>query len=383
MTRWQERVDQHLATWSPAPPATDLHPDRIVLTRGSLDTEARRAYAERLCAAFPDAERVEALDRTHMQLGDLLPKGDAARRAAGRTMLVLGTLGTPLRQSDETSVCCPNYLHFSPTAYCTYGCAYCYLAGTRATLFAPAAKIYVNLEDMLAAIERKARRLDRPKGFYVGKLQDALALDPLTGYSRVLVPFFAQQPLARLVMLTKSDAVENLLDLDHRGHTVVSWSVNPDAVCREFEAGAPPLARRLDAARRCQDAGYAIRFLLMPILPVDDWEAHYAELVEQIFATALPQRITLGGICSYRGALALTRRALGPDNLIARHIRGAPSPDGRLRFPRPLRADLYRHLIAAIRRHAPDLPIGLCLEEPQLWRACGLDPAHPTCNCIW
>jgi len=382
MTPWQEQADRHLATWRPAPPASGLQLERIVLTRGSLDTPPRQTFAERLCAAFPDAERVEAPDKTHMQLGDLLPKGDAARRAAGHRMLVVGTLGTPLRQSDETGICCPNYLHFSPTAYCTFGCAYCYLAGTLSTVFAPAAKIFVNLEDMLAAIARRAKRLDRPTSFYVGKLQDALAPDALTGYSRLLVPFFAEQPAARLVMLTKSDAVGNLLDLDHRGHTVVSWSVNPEAVCREFEAGAPSLARRLDAARRCQEAGYPIRFIIMPILPVDDWKVHYAELVERIFATAVPQRITLGGICSYRGALALTRRALGPDNLIARHIDRTPSPDGRLRFPRELRTDLYRHLIAAIRRRAPGLPIGLCLEEPELWRACGLDPAHPTCNCI-
>ena len=43
----------------------------------------------------------------------------------------------------------------------------------------------------------------------------------------------------------------------------------------------------------------------------------------------------------------------------------------------------FREKLRSIRRHAPDLPIGLCLEEPELWRACGLDPAHPTCNCIW
>ena len=316
-----------------------------------------------------------------MQLGGLLPEGDA-RREAGRRTLVVGCLKSVLRRSAEADICCPNYLHFSPTAYCTYGCAYCYLAGTRSTVFAPAAKVYVNLEDMLAAIERKARRLDRPTSFYVGKLQDALALDPLTGFSRVLVPFFAEQANARLVMLAKSDAVENLLDLDHRGHTVVSWSINPEAVCREFEAGAPSLARRLEAARRCREAGYPVRFIVMPILPVDDWERHYAALVEQLFAAVRPRRITLGGLCSYRGALALTARALGPDNLIARHIARGPSPDGRLRFPRSLRVAFYRHLIAAIRRHNPSLPIGLCLEEPAVWAASGLDPAQQTCNCI-
>ena len=413
-------VAEHLATYEPSGEgggdtfATESVPQRIILTRGSLDTPPRRAFAERLLARFPDTERVEALDRTHMQLRGLLPPGDAARRAAGRRTLVLGTIATPLRRSRETGICCPNYLHFSPTAYCTYACAYCYLAGSCSTVVAPVAKVFVNLEDVLAAIARKARGLREPTSFYLGKLQDALALDPLTGFSRLLVPFFAEQPFARLVMLTKSDGVGNLLQAakktpgvfyddaticshtgydsnndswslfrGHRGHTVVSWSVNPEPVCREFEAGAPALARRLAAARRCQEAGYPIRFLIMPMLPVEDRQRHYAELVEAIFASTSPERITLGGICSYGTALRLTARALGSDNAIARRIAREPSADGRRRFPRELRAALYRHVIGEIRRHAPSLPIGLCLEEAELWQTCGLDPAAPACNCVW
>ncbi|HUT34031.1 MAG TPA: hypothetical protein VNE39_11150 [Planctomycetota bacterium] len=375
-------VADHLASYEPSGEG-GFQPRRVVLTRGALDTPPRRAFVERLLARFPDAERVEALDRTHMQLHGLLPAGDAARREAGRRTLVVGTLATPLRLSRERHIVCPNYLHFSPTAYCTYACAYCYLAGSCSTVVAPVAKVYVNLEDALAAIARKARGLREPTSFYVGKLQDALALDPLTGFSRVLVPYFAEQPLARLVLLTKSDCVGNLPGLGHRGRTAVSWSVNPEAVCREFERGAPPLARRLAAARRCQEAGYPIRFLVMPMLPVDGWRRHYAELVEAIFAATSPQRITLGGICSYATALRLTAGALGSDNVIARHIEREPSPDGRRRFPRGLRAELYRHVIAEVRRRAPRLPVGLCLEEPEVWHACGLDPSRPTCNCTW
>ncbi len=406
----RRQVQDHLNAYQPVADG-GFRPERIILTRGALDAPARRTFVGRLLALFPDAERVEALGRTHMQLGGLLPKGDAARRLAGCHTLVIGTIANPLRHSRERGIVCPNYLHFSPTAYCPYGCAYCYLAGSCSTIVAPVMKVFVNLEDVLAAIARKARRLAQPTSFYLGKLQDALALDPLTGFSRVLIPFFAAQPLARLVLLTKSDCVGNLLKKTpgvflasispcssrsynaerdsrslcsaHRGHTVVSWSVNPEGVCGEFEGGAPPLARRLDAARRCQEAGYPIRFLIMPILPVADWRRHYAELVEAIFAATRPQRITLGGICSYGTALRLTASALGRDNVIARHMSPTPSPDGRRRFPRELRAELYRHIIGEIRRREPGVPIGLCLEEAELWEACGLDPAHPTCNCIW
>ena len=49
--------------------------------------------------------------------------------------------------------------------------------------------------------------LGEPTAFYLGKLQDGLALDPPTGYSRHIIPFFADHPTARLTLLTKS-AVE-------------------------------------------------------------------------------------------------------------------------------------------------------------------------------
>jgi len=378
----RDHVDAHLRTYKPTTYGF-FRPERIILTRGTLDTPARAAFAHRLCDAFPYAQRIEAPDRTHMQLSGLLPKGDDARRAAGHRTLVLGTIGTPVRRSRERDIACPNYLHFSPTGLCTYACTYCYLAASCATVVAPVPKIYLNLEDVLDAIARRARRLAAPESFYLGKLQDALALDPLTGYSRVLIPFFARHPLARCVLLTKSVVVDNLLGLDHGGHTAASWSLNPACVCRQFEFGAPPLEDRLEAARRCAQAGYPVRFLIMPILPIDGWRQAYADLIDAIFDAVPPQRITLGGICSYPGALRLTARTLGPDNLIARHIAPTPSPDGRLRFLPELRTDLYRHILAAIRRHDAAIPVALCLEEPPLWHALGLDPAKPTCNCIW
>ncbi len=85
---------------------------------------------------------------------------------------------------------CPNYWHFSPYGFCPYDCNY-YLAGTRGVWFSPAVKVFLNLPEIIREIDREANRIARPTAFYVGKLQDGLALDPLTDYSRELVPFFA------------------------------------------------------------------------------------------------------------------------------------------------------------------------------------------------
>lgn len=133
----------------------------------------------------------------------------------GKQTLVLGVHKSALRFSEEENNTCPNYWHFSPYGFCPYDCKYCYLVGTPGVKFSPTVKIFLNIEQILEQIQKVARQLIRPTSFYLGKLQDSMALDSLTGYSRLLVPFFAEQKHARMVMLTKCADVDNLLDLEH------------------------------------------------------------------------------------------------------------------------------------------------------------------------
>ncbi len=206
---------------------------RMFLTKGSVATPERKQFVERICHLYPEAQVEECLDIPHnrMRLGD---RDALGLHRAGKHTLVFGELKTALRFSQEEGNACPNYWHFSPYGFCPYGCKYCYLAGTQGVKYSPSVKIYVNLPEMLGEIDHIARRQGRPTAFYLGKLQDALALDPLTAYSTVLVPFFAEHPWARLTLLTKSAHVDRLLGLEHRGHTMLSWSVNPPEVSALF-----------------------------------------------------------------------------------------------------------------------------------------------------
>jgi len=357
-------------------------PTRIILTKGCLDTEERQSQAEAICRAYPEAEVIERPHTPHnrVDLGEADPVR-ALRR--GKRTLVLGEHRSAVRQSREEGNTCPNYWHFSPYGFCPYGCHYCYLAGTPGVRFSPTVKVFVNLPEILAEIDRIAARLAEPTAFYLGKLQDGLALDPLTGYSRTLVPFFANHRCARMTLLTKSASVANLLDLDHAGHTILSWSLNPAEVIRAFEAGTPPLAERIEAMKRCAEAGYPVRAVVMPIIPVRGWEGVYERFLQRLLANVPLDRITLGGICSYPTPRGLMERRLGRSNAISRAFdRHGPSPDGRLRYPEHLRIKLYRHMTEVIHRCAPDLDIGLCLEEERVFRALGLTTAVGRCNCV-
>jgi len=57
-----------------------------------------------------------------------------------------------------------------------------------------------------------------------------------------MVPFFAGHRFARMTLLTKAADVANLLGLDHRGHTILSWSACRWIASRSgaYAASRPP-----------------------------------------------------------------------------------------------------------------------------------------------
>ena len=360
-----------------------FQPTRIVLAKGSVATGTPRPLVDAICELYHSAEVLEMPDVPHNRV-DVGPGDELAVHRRGKTTLVLAEHASAVRFSQEEHNTCPNYWHFSPYGFCPYDCAYCYLAGTQGVRFSPTVKIFLNLPEMLEQIDRIARRAARPTAFYLGKLQDGLALDPLTGYSRTMVPFFAGHPHARLIVLTKAADVENLLDLDHARHTTLSWSLNPPEICAEFERGTPALQDRIKAMRTCAEAGYPIRAVIMPVIPAPGWQETYAAFISDLLAQVPLERMTLGGVCSYPAARRLMEAKLGADNAISCALgkAGGRSLDGRSRYPASRRIELYGYLIDVIRKLEPELPTSLCLEELDVFRALSLVRAIGRYNCV-
>jgi Spore photoproduct lyase len=356
---------------------------RIYLAKGGISTPERRRFVERICRIYPEIEVKECLETPHNRI-ELRETDPLTMHREGKRTLIFGELKAAVRFSREEGNACPNYWHFSPYGFCPYGCKYCYLAGTQGVKFSPTVKIYVNLPEMLDEIDRIARQFKRPKTFYIGKLQDALALDSLTAYSTVVIPFFAEHPWARLALLTKSTCIGRLTELEHRGHSILSWSVNPPEVFEIFEENVPSVEERLKAMRRVALAGYPVRAVMMPIIPVEGWQKLYTTFTEHLIQTVPIQRLTLGGVCIYRGARHLMEQKIGVDNAISAHI-DADSPqagDGRARYSQKLRQKAYSLIIQVAKRLRPDLELALCLEEEVLWRSVGLGEHIGRCNCV-
>lgn len=367
--------------YSPRPVAC-FEPSRIVLARGWNKTDSAQKLVEKILAVYPDIVPEDCSHLSHAKI-PITGQSPFEQHVTGKQTLVIGEHKSAVRLSSEEGNTCPNYWHFSLYGFCPFGCTYCYLVGTPGVKFSPSVKIFTNIDEVLHEMSKFAKTFDRPIAFYHGKLQDGLALDPLTGYSRQLVPFFAEQKFARLVLLTKSAAVQNLLDLDHAGHTILSWTLHPPEIAEHFEPNTPPISERILAMQLCAEAGYPVRAVVMPLIPVDNWLEIYADFLKQLLKMIPLQRLTIGAICSYQGAAQLMNRKLGPQNAIAEKMCDEKSEDGRMRYPAELREKAYRYLIQAAKRVRPDLEIGLCLETHGMFDVLGMWDSLGKCNCIW
>ena len=150
-----------------------------------------------------------------------------------------------------------------------------------------------------------------------------------------------------------------------------------------FEENVPGIDERLQAMRRVAEQGYPVRAIMMPIIPIEGWQDLYAAFTRRLLESVPIQRLTLGGICIYRSARDLMERKMGTRNVVSEHIdRGSPiAGDGRARYSRRLRHEVYSTIIKTARRLRPELEIALCLEEQALWESTRLAGSIGRCNC--
>jgi spore photoproduct lyase len=245
-------------------------------------------------------------------------------------------------------------------------CSYCFLQWY---LDMPCVVVYANHLALLAELDEF---LSERRGDFLrigtGELADSLALDSLTEYCALLVEFFARQPNAVLELKTKSDFVDNLLGLDHGRRTVPAWSVNPRSVQEANEHKTASITARFRAARKCVEAGYQVAFHFDPMIHYPGWETAYRLLVEEIFDTVDPSSVawlSMGGL-RMTPPLKETIRRRFPRSLLP-FGELLPGDDGKMRYFKPIRVEMYRKALSWIRAVAPRVPVYLCMEKPEVW----------------
>jgi spore photoproduct lyase len=300
-----------------------------------------------------------------------------------RVLLLKRFLGRSFKacQGLKPGYACCNLNTLAEANGCAMECTYCIL---QYYMTSPHLTVFANLDALQAEIGRSAaaqpRRILR---IGTGELSDSLLLDPLTESTRHMVPFFRRLPNAVLELKTKTDNVANLEGLDHGERTVVAWSVNPPAVVAGEEHKTARLEDRLRAASRVAAWGYPVGFHLDPMICFQGWQDAYRELVEAILAAVPAERIAWISLGTLRfpPEMKPTMAARFPRSEL-RYGELIQAPDGKLRYLRPLRIEMYRHVAAHLSRRldgARSAPIVyLCMEAPDVWRRVFDEPAPAT-----
>jgi len=282
---------------------------------------------------------------------------------------------TPLPKS-KTNVVCPHFLELKWAYGCPYDCAWCYLKGTfrfQPNGTSPVVKPYKKIE---SHTKKFLEEVKTPEILNAGEIADSLMHeDGASPFSKFIIPIFEEQERHKVLFLTKSANVKNLLEIEPHNQAIISFSLNAMPVAKRWEK-APSVKKRIEAAKKVFNAGYELRIRIDPMVPVEDWEEHYLELLNILFDNVNPERITLG---SLRGLQSTINGCT--DKSWVKYLRETSNWGKKIDFE--TRQMLYSTVINELKSKHDFRNVALCKETVHMWNTLRMDYKKIRCNCVW
>jgi spore photoproduct lyase len=324
------------------------------------------AMTQRVLARLPGVPVTVIPDREVLRPREAAP---AQWLGEAKTTLLLARQKGPFWRAcpgTKDYICC-GYQVLQVALNCPFDCTYCILQGY---VNLPAVTVFVNVEDLHA--ELQARWAEAPGKIWrlgTGEFGDSLALDELTGLHETLVPLTARHPQAFLEIKSKWHRLEHLLPLGPNPRVIFAWSLNPPELIREAELGTASLEARLKAAILAASAGFRVAFHFDPLIFFPGWEEAYRRTVERLGSLDSAADVAWVSLGALRflpplRQIIFTRfphSRLGSEEMVR-------APDGKLRYFKNLRVEMYGRLREWLAEVLPGVPLYLCMESPRVWR---------------
>ena len=274
-------------------------------------------------------------------------------------------------------ICC-GYQILNLGTNCPLDCSYCIL---QAYINQPHLRVFSNLEEGLG---RVLQRVDRqPEQIFrigTGEFTDSLAIDPITQWSERLLPLFSTRKNVVLELKTKTSQVKGVLTSNYRDRIILSWSLNSPFICLHEEKMANGLKKRLEAARQCQMEGFTLGFHFDPLVQHPGWKDEYLKTLDLMADYIDPTGVIWISLGSFRfmpGLKPIIRRR-HPQTCVldGEFVTGL---DGKMRYFKPIRIDLYSYIRETLEKWHPDLGLYLCMESDDVWQdSMGWSPNNTT-----
>lgn len=194
-----------------------------------------------------------------------------------KNVLVVG-----VRKTLEFENCKPSAHYQLPLVTgCMGMCEYCYLNTRLAN--SSYTRIYVNIEDIL---EQTKKYIEERKPeitiFEAAATSDPIPVEVYTQNLAKTIEFMGNEEYGRLRFVTKYPFVDDLLKLEHKGHTEIRFSMNTDFVIKQYEHRTASLDKRIEALCKVAKAGYPVGVIIAPVFLYEGWEKEYGELLQNL-----------------------------------------------------------------------------------------------------
>jgi len=266
---------------------------------------------------------------------------------------------------------------------CLHKCAYCGTGGLLVSM--------VNVEEYCENLGRLIEQHPWQKAYLIDDDADPICLEPEMDCLGRIIEFFGTLKDRYLIIHTKTWNTSWLKDLKHNGNTIIVWSLGGSTQSRVFEPNTGTMEQRIEAARIAEESGYQIRYKFKPIIPVEDWQRDAADAIELALRTTHPDVISLC-VFMWMDVDELKRRfASVLDRIDPRFL--AAAEEGRTEvaqsltkpFPQRMRAEIYDHYLAEIRKRDKDIPVSLSTESFDIWKdfakKLGMNATNYVCGC--
>lgn len=282
--------------------------------------------------------------------------------------------------NQHQGVCQPG-LELNIVSGCIFRCAYCGFG--RVVIF------YLDIEQFMSNLDSVFAQHPKQRLFKYSNLTDLPPFEPELDAIPPMIERFAREKDRYLMLFTKSDNFGFIKNLDHRGHTIISWSLSCDIASRLIDKRTPSMQERIDAMALAQQAGYPVRARLSPIVPVRDWRKEYTALFEYLYQQVQPDLVTLEllGWMEFKDM----NNIIDLELLDPIAVKSAEESVDMMKdipwgpFTDETHQEIYQFCIETSQRISPKTPIAVCHGSNRVWNALGklmnMEPENYLCNC--
>ena len=268
----------------------------------------------------------------------------------------------PCPRDGEQTRCC-NLSTLDAVQQCAFACSYCSIQSFYSQ----------NEIRVLSDLKQHLENMVLEKGTWhigTGQSSDSLLLGDDYGTLTALKAFAQKHPDVVIELKTKS-ARTDWIQMDLPRNMVATWSLNAGTPAQKEEHLAASPEARIEAARRCAQAGHPVGFHIHPMVFFKGWEEEYRNLVMALCDNIDPENTVMVGI----GTLTFTKQNLRTLRESGRPTRVTQMPlemiAGKYSYDLETKRRMFSHLYSCFPSDWKEkVFFYLCMEDPALWEPC-------------